>query len=106
MENTQTKPNHTQGEWKVNISIDEIYIEGGNGKPIYQMFTTKFIPESTAIAQANAQLMSASPDLYKVVLMDYDKHIMGKDEFFKKHGIDWEKIGEERIKALAKAEGK
>lgn len=56
--------------------------------------------------EANARLIAAAPELYRVVCMDRDKHLMGKAAFAKKYGIDWEKINDERLKAIAKAEGK
>ena len=43
-------------------------------------------------------------ELVRVVWMDRDKHLMGKKDFRKKYGIDWEEINIYRNKILKQAE--
>ena len=99
---------HTPGPWTVGTWIDvEVEDEYGNNHPDgltrgqFQIFP---IPED-AEAEANARLISASPDLLEMLTLIVDTGFEAEDEYGGKHWAISEKIRGMAREAIAKAEG-
>lgn len=86
--------NYTRGEWKVSHPLDNITYLGTQEGTIAKVQWHAGIPIPEQ--KANAQLISAAPDLYEACEMALK--YFGKKEFPKTHSI--------LTKALAKAEGR